>query len=341
MKLLILGGTRFLGRHVAEQALQRGHRVTLLHRGRSAQGLFPQAQHLIADRDADLAPLDGGSWDAVIDTSAYFPRQVQAVATRLAGHVGHYHLVSSISAYGNADLHGTDEDAPLKVLPDPAVQVLDGDTYGGLKALCEAEAQRAFGGACLVSRPGLIVGPHDPTGRFSWWVQRLQRGGEILAPGDPATPVQFIDARDAAAWTLHLAEQAQSGVFNLCGPDTPMTWGSFLQRAHDTLAPTARLVWVDEAFVIGAGVAPWSDLPVWLPREQSGLLAADASRARKAGLRCRPLEQTLQDTARWLAEAPATTAPGGPARPAVGLSPEREANLLASWARTRDGGQNG
>ena len=335
MKLLILGGTRFLGRHLAELALARGHTLTLLHRGRSAPGLFAQAEHRIADRDGDLAALASGHWDAAIDTSAYFPRQVRSMVAALDGRVGHYQLVSSISVYAAFAGPGTAEEAPLITLPDPEVQQVTGATYGGLKALCEEAALAGLPGRCLVSRPGLIVGPHDPTGRFTWWVKRLQQGGEVLAPGDPKTPVQFIDARDAAAWMLLQAERGHTGVFNLNGPDTPLDMGGLLTTAQATLNPTATLTWVDEDFVLAQGVAPWSDLPVWLPQASAAMHQVDVTRARACGLVCRPLADTLRDTATWAADQQAPPAqPGaaaGPARPAVGLAPEREATLLQAW----------
>ncbi len=331
MKLLILGGTRFLGRHLAEQALAAGHQVTLLHRGLSSPvggpGLFPQAEHHIGDRNGDLAVLQAGRWDACIDTSAYVPRHVRSVAAALAGRVGQYQLVSSISVYDDAGYSadaGPHEDCALARLPDPTVEAITGETYGGLKVLCEEAAQQAFGGRCLVSRPGLIVGPHDPTGRFTWWPQRLQRGGDVLAPGDPATPVQFIDVRDLAAWHLRQAEGGTAGLFNLVGPDEPLTIGGLLQAARDTLNPAAQLRWVDEAWLLAQGVQPWSDLPVWLPRAQAGMHRTDTRRARATGLRTRPLADTLRDTAAW-AQGRAT--PAG-----VGLAPEREAALLQAWA---------
>lgn len=342
MRLLILGGTRFLGRHLARQALAAGHELTLLHRGRSAADLFPEAEHLIADRDRAgefTTALAGGAWDAVIDTSAYLPRQVQAAAAALAGRVGQYQLVSTISVYAGFDAAVTDETAPLQVLPDPAVQVVDGSSYGGLKALCEAAAYEGFEDACLVSRPGLLVGPHDPTGRFTWWVQRFVRADsgdddetEVLAPGDPAAPVQFIDARDAAAWMLHQAEAGHRGTYNLTGPESPATMGELLAAARDTLAPASELLWVDEAFLLEQGVVPWSELPVWLPLAQSGVHRVDIARALDTGLQCRPWAQTLRDTATWAAKAalPAPV-PGGPPRPSVGLAPGREAALRAAW----------
>lgn len=332
MKLLILGGTRFLGRQVAEQALARGHHVTLLHRGRSGPNLFPEAEHLIADRDGDLSVLDHGEWDAAVDTSAYVPRQVRAVAAKLAGRVGHYHLVSSISAYADFENGGSDESAPLKVLADPSAEAITGDTYGGLKALCEQAAQAAFGERCLISRPGLIVGPFDPTGRFTWWVHRLARAdqtSDVVAPGTPDSPVQFIDVRDLAAWTLLQAERASSGVYNLNGPTHPLTMGTFLGTAREVLQPSANLVWVDEAFLQAQGVAEWSDLPVWLSSQSFAMHRTPTAKAQASDLTCRPLRDTLIDTLAW------SQAAQGPLRPGVGLTAEREASLLAAWRNSR------
>ncbi len=331
MRLLILGGTRFLGRHLAEQALARGHRLTLLHRGQSGPELFPQAEHRLADRDADLHALADGQWDAVIDTSAYLPRQVRSVADCLRGRVGHYQLVSSISVYARFQAAGTAEDSPLQSLADPEVQVVTGETYGGLKALCEAEARSGFAGRCLISRPGLLVGPWDPTDRFTWWVRRIAAGGDVLAPGDPHGPVQIIDARDAAAWMLLQAERRTAGTFNLTGPVRALAWGEMLQNAVTTLNPRARLHWVEEAFVLAQGVAPWADLPVWLPQESASLHRVNIQQAVATGLDCRPLAQTLGDTAAWDRTRPPATPSSGPPRPAVGLSNEREAALLAIW----------
>jgi 2'-hydroxyisoflavone reductase len=335
MKLLILGGTRFLGRHLAQQALEAGHELTLLHRGRSGPDLFPEAEHRIADRDADLSVLSTGRWDAAIDTSAYQPRQVRAVAQALGDRVGQYQLISSISVYASYACPGLTEDAPLQTLAEPGVECADGANYGGLKALCEQAAQHAFGTRCLTVRPGLLVGPHDPSGRFTWWVRRIARaadGSEVLAPGDPGAPVQFIDARDAAAWLLRQAELGSSGTFNLTGPTTPLCFGEFLGEACKVLAPAARLSWIDGACLLAQGVAPWTELPLWLPCDSAGLYQVSIARAVASGLHCRPLVQTLADTAAWaLQEAPAPPRIEIAGRQDVGMTPEREAALLAVW----------
>jgi len=321
MKILVIGGTRFLGRHFVEQALAAGHALTLFHRGKSGAGLFPQAEHRIGDRNGDLSELAQGSWDVVVDTSAYVPRQVKSLAAALHGRVGQYQFVSSISVYAEPITPGADETAPLQVLADPSTEAITGETYGGLKALCEQAAHEGFG-QCLIVRPGLIVGPHDPTGRFSWWPHRVQAGGELLAPGDPATPVQFIDVRDLAAWMLLQAEGGTRGVFNLNGPLQPIGMGTLLEAARDTLNPQAQLTWVDEAFVLAQGVAPWSDMPVWIPKADAAMHTLSVAAAAAKGLTIRPLADTLRDTAQWLRAEQGR---------AVGLAPEKEAAVLAAW----------
>jgi 2'-hydroxyisoflavone reductase len=218
----------------------------------------------------------------------------------------------------------------VQTLEDPRTETVTGATYGGLKALCEVAAWDGFEGRCLIARPGLLVGPHDPTGRFTWWVDRLPRGGEMLAPGDPDAAVQCIDARDAAAWLLHQAEQGQTGVFNLTGPEEPTTLGELLAAGAQALHSTAHPVWVDEAFLLAQGVQPWTGLPLWLPRAEAGLHRIDIERALATGLQCRPIAQTFIDTASWAGAAPAP-ATDGPPRPPVGLSPARETALLTAW----------
>jgi 2'-hydroxyisoflavone reductase len=323
VKLLIVGGTRFLGRHLARQALDAGHSVTLFHRGQSNPSLFPEALHRIGDRNGDLAALREGTWDAVIDTSAYVPRHVRTMAQALQGRIGHYQLVSTISVYADLSRPGTDETAALARLDDAGTEVVDGQTYGGLKALCEQALLEALPDRAAIVRPGLLVGPHDPTGRLTWWVQRLQRGGAVLCPGSPQAALQLIDARDAAALMLRAAQAARCETMNLTGPAAPLTMGEFFDAARAVLNPSATLRWIDEATLLAAGVAPWTELPLWVPVDTAGLHAVNVDRARAAGLVCRPLADTLRDTAAWAASA-AQAVP-----PTIGLDPQRETALLA------------
>jgi 2'-hydroxyisoflavone reductase len=252
---------------------------------------------------------------------------VRCLAAKLAGRVDRYLLVSTISVYASLARPGPDEDAPLAVLADPATEAVSGDTYGGLKALCEQALAETMPGRALVARPGLLVGPFDPTGRFTWWLRRIAAGGEVLAPGDPAARVQFIDARDAAAWLLRQAESRTTGTFNLTGPAMPLTMGEFLATACSALPSPARPTWASEDFLLQQGVAPWSDLPVWVARGEAGLHEVDISRALRTGLVCRPLAETVVDTHVWAAAHDGDHA-------GVGLAPAREAALLSAWRAT-------
>jgi 2'-hydroxyisoflavone reductase len=324
MRLLVIGGTRFLGRHLVQQALDAGHDVTLFNRGQSAASLFPQAEQRRGDRNGDLGALASGAWDTVIDTCAYVPRHVRTMAAALRGRVGHYQLVSTVSVYAQFENAGIDEDAPLAALDDERTEVVDGQTYGGLKALCERALLEALPSAACIVRPGLLVGPHDPTGRFTWWIQRLLRGGAVLCPGSPSAPLQFIDARDAAAFLLRQAATAARGTFNLAGPFAPLTMGAFFEQARAVLNPSSTLRWIDETTLLAAGVEPWTELPLWVPADTAGLQAVSIERARRAGLRCRALEHTLCDTAAWVRSGAA------PSVATVGLNAEREAALLAA-----------
>ena len=299
MRLLLLGGTVFLGRALAEAALARGDEVTLFTRGQSNPGLFPGAERLTGDRRGDLSALEGREWDVVIDTSGYEPDEVRASVAALNGSVERYVFVSSISVYADFS-RGPDEDAPLR----------DGDDYGGAKARCEHELPDGS----LVVRPGLIAGPHDPTGRFTYWAHRGARGGELLVPGSPERQVQLIDVRDLAAWMLRLADERRSGVLNATGTHT---WRELV----DALPGEATPVWVDDAFLLEQGVGEWMELPLWIASAtHAGMLDVDASRAHAAGLTVRP----LAETARAALEHAELS-------PEAGLSAEREHALLAAW----------
>ena len=326
MKLLILGGTGFVGRHLVEAALARGHEVTLFNRGQHNGELYPEVEKLRGDRDGGLAPLRGRRWDAVVDTSGYVPRLVRASAELLSEAVDHYTFISTISVYKSFSVPGLHEDAPVGTLQDETTEEVDGETYGPLKVLCERAAAEAMPGRVLTVRPGLIVGPHDPTDRFTYWPHRVARGGDVLAPRPPEQPVQFIDARDLTAWTLRMAETGRTGVYNATGPDDTLTLGETLDTCKSASDSDARFVWADESFLLEEGVEPWMGLPLWIPKgDMSGLQEVDCRRAIAAGLTFRPLIETVRDTLVWDATRPAD------AERKAGLRPEREAELLRRW----------
>jgi 2'-hydroxyisoflavone reductase len=314
VRLLVLGGTKFLGRAVAEAALAAGHELTLFTRGQTNPGLFPEAEHLVGDRTSDLSALEGRRFDAVVDTSGYVPHVVRASAELLSPAAEHYAFVSSISVYPDYS-QVVHEESPLAELAhgQPADELqADYANYGALKALCEREVVEAFAGRALAARAGLIVGPHDPTGRFTYWPHRLERGGEVLAPGPPERPVQVIDVRDLAAWIVDACERQLTGAFNATSEP----------HAFADVVAGADVTWVDDAFLLEREVGEWMELPLWIAATpgQERFHQVDTTKAHAAGLRHRPLAETMGAT---LAEA--ATVDG------VGLTPEREAELLREW----------
>ena len=328
MKILVLGGTVFLGRHFVDVALQHGHEVTLFHRGQHNPHIFAQAETIQGDRTGSLDELRGRSWDIVIDTSGYVPRVVAASAQLLAPNTASYLFVSSISVYADLALPGADEESPVGTLEDPTVEEVTGETYGPLKALCEDEVRKAYGARALVIRPGLIVGPYDPTDRFTYWPVRIAAGGEVLAPGRPERQIQWIDARDLAAWMLHLAERQVTGTFHVTGPEEPMTMGALLAASTIETQSGATLTWVDDQFMLAAGLAPWQEVPLWIPESDEssqGLMSIWIARARRAGLVCRPVSDTIRDTIAWARTRPASY------QWRAGPSPEREQQVLQQW----------
>ena len=327
MRILVLGGTRFLGRAFVDAARARGHALTLFNRGRTNPELHAGVERLTGDRDGGLAALAGRTWDAVVDPSGFFPRVVDASARALAGRAQRYLFVSSISAYAEPLPRGVNEEAPLARLADPTVEDIGGGNYGGLKALCEERVRDAFADHALVVRPGLIVGPHDTTDRFPYWPRRLTRGGEVLAPGSPDAPVQVIDARDLAAWMVSLLERGIAGTFNATGPSQPLTLGRCLERIAAAVGGNARLTWVSDAFLDAGKVEPWMQMPLWLHAADQPLVTANIARALAEGLTFRPLEDTGRDTLAWERSLAAGTRASSPA-----LSAERERELLAAWA---------
>lgn len=330
MRLLVLGGTQFLGRHLVEAALAGGDDVTIFHRGRTNPDLFAgQVARISGDRDGGLGALAGAEWDAVVDTCGYVPRVVTASARALADRCGHYTFVSSESVYGDVGDAGLDESAPVAGLDDPATEAVDGETYGGLKALCEAAAEAEMPGRVLNVRPGLIVGPWDPSDRFTYWPRRIAAGGDVLLPGGPERPVQFIDGRDLAGWILAAAGRALTGVYNACGPDAPTGMGALFEECARVSGSGAQPVWADEAALIEAGVEPWSELPLWVGEgadpANAGFMQVSSARAMAEGLTFRPIDEIVRDTLDWDREHPEF-------RSAAALTPEREAELLATLA---------
>ncbi len=324
MNLLILGGTVFLGRHTVEAALARGHEVTLFNRGQHGPELFPDVEKLRGNRDGDLSALEGRRWDAVIDPSGYVPRLVTDSARLLAGAVEHYTFVSSLSAYASFAKPNQNEDAPLATMDDPTIEEITGDTYGPLKVLSEQAAQAAMPGRVAVIRPGLIVGPHDPTDRFTYWPVRVAKGGDLLAPAPADYPVEFTDVRDLAEWMVRVAEQRIPGVFNASGPGTPATLGGLLETCQEISHSNASFVWAGEEFLRENEVQPWSQLPLWIGNgpEYDGFSRYDCSRAIGAGLTFRPVAETVAATLGWAQSRPADHTWR------AGLSAEREAELL-------------
>ncbi len=319
MKLLVLGGTKFLGRATVEAALRKGHEVTLFNRGRTNPELFPEAEKLRGDRATDLSSLAGRTWDAVVDTSAYVPQDARTSAKALTDAAGYYVFISSVSVYGDLS-QPVDEDSVLDELqkgqPDDRL-LEDFSNYGPLKVLCERAVAEGFGGPTAVVRPGLIVGPYDPTGRFTYWPHRVARGGEILAPKPPGGQVQFIDVRDLGDWIVRLCEQRAEGPFNAVNRD--VTWEALLDSCREAAGSDAEFVWIDPEFLIEQEVGQWMELPMWL-HEDVGIHATDVSRAIDAGLTFRPLAETIRGTL----ERAETSKDAG-------LEPKREAELIEAW----------
>jgi 2'-hydroxyisoflavone reductase len=313
---------------VVASALDSGHDVTIFHRGRTGADLFPDVEHLIGDRDEDLGALASGSWDATVDTCAYYPRQVHELADVLGARGGHYLVVSSVSAYARPEAAGFTEDSPLIELADPTVEEVTNDTYGGLKVLCERAAADRFGEDTVVVRPTYVVGPDDYTWRFPWWVARIARGGDVLAPGPADNPSQVIDVRDMASWMVGLLERGESGAFHAVSPAPPFSWQDQLDASVRAVAPPrTTLTWVDEQFLLDEKLDD-SALPLWSGGDPDVLMmTADPAAALATGLAARPLEDTVRDTLAW---AEATPMPAG-----TGIDPDREADLLRRWRESR------
>ena len=336
LSILILGGTRFIGVEMTELALKRGHKVTFFNRGKTNADLFPKIERITGDRNGDIAGLKGRKWDAVIDNSGYFPRAVKLTAELLAPSVSQYLFVSSISVYPDFKAP-RDETSAVGKLKDESIEKVDNDTYGPLKALCEKAAEAAMPGRVTVIRPGLIVGPHDSTDRFTYWPARAARGGELLAPNKPTDGIQIIDARDLARFVMDALEKRITGTFNLVSPPGRFTIGDILDesvRAATELAKPAsppRPVWAPASFLEAQKVEGWSDMPVWLDAkgDDAAFAATSAARALKAGLKIPPMRKTCFDTLAWHLTRPAADRE----KLKAGIAPDREKEVLAALAK--------
>jgi 2'-hydroxyisoflavone reductase len=335
MKILIIGGTQFIGIAQVEIALARGHEVTIFNRGKTNADLFPQVEKLIGDRDGNLEALKGRRWDVVIDNCGYVPRVVKQSAELLSDAVDRYIFISSISVFADLTKPGIDENSPLATLEDETTEVYMSEAYGGLKVLCEKVVEEAVPGRTLIIRPGLIVGPNDPTNRFTYWPARIadtqRNGGEVLAPDSPEVGSQVIDSRDLGAWTIDMAEKKATGIYNATGPDYPLTLGKIFDTSKKISGSDVNFTWVSEEFLLEQKVEPFSQMPLWVPREMAGFDKVNVSKAINAGLKFRPLEDTIRDTLAWETERHAKAGENDPQLERAGLSPAREAELLAAW----------
>ncbi|GAB5493014.1 MAG: SDR family oxidoreductase [Phototrophicaceae bacterium] len=329
MKILVIGGTRFFGRAFTELALSKGHDVTIFHRGESDSEHFSEARRVLGDRHDDLEKLGDGSWDAVLDTCAYVPHSVEQASDYLKDKVNQYVFISTISVYAPSSELNRDEDADLIPHPeDEPIDELKMENYGSLKVLCEEALDKAMPNKVTHIRPGLIVGPHDATNRFTYWQTRVNCGGDVLVPGDGSSFSQIIDARDLAQFALTLIENQTYGVFNATGPQTPHTLQHILDTAKEITGSDANFVHVDAEWLVENEVAPWMELPLWIPSaEGQAMMNMDVQRGIDAGLTFRPLVDTIRDTLAWYADIK-----GDEQEWQAGMKPERETEILKKWA---------
>ncbi len=330
LRILILGGTGFIGPHIVQRAIDRGHTVTLFNRGNRNEQLFPDLEERIGDRteEGGLDALNDGEWDAVIDTWPSVPRYVREAGILLRDRVKQYLFVSTISVYASHAKIGIDETEPVGVLPDPTVEEVTGQTYGPLKALCEQTALDLYPGGATVVRPGLIVGPRDPTDRFTYWPLRVRDGGAVLAPGSPSDRTQIIDARDLASFMIHTLETKAVGTYNATG--VPMAIGDVLFTCKEVTDSDAEFRWGDADFLAAQQVSPWGDMPAWVPPvgDYAGFGSVNVGKAVSAGLTFRPLARTIDDTLKWYDKEPEERR----ARVRAGIAREREKEVLAALA---------
>jgi len=325
LRVLILGGTGFIGPHIVTALHDAGHKVTVFNRGRRKAGLPPDVEALVGDRDGKLDALKNRDWDAVIDNAGYVPRIVKLSADLLKDHVQHYMFVSSISAYADLSTPGIGEDYPLATVKDPTTEEV-GDNYGGLKALCEQVVAQTYGNRCAIVRPTYIVGPGDTSDRFTYWLVRAARGGEMLVPGTPTDPLQFIDVRDLADFMRMCTEQRFTGSYNLCNPPGAVTMGDVLATTARITGAKTKYVWASTQFLEKQKLIDSGEIPIWAPTtgELAGAALVNPARAVAKGLRFRPLETTVRDTLAWQGKRPAAEQQ----KMRAGLTAERETELL-------------
>lgn len=329
MNILILGGTVFLGRQLVRAALERNHNVTLFNRGIRNPDLFPDIEKLKGDRNGDIDALKGRSFDAVIDTSGHLPKSVRKSADILKDTAGHYTFISSISAYKDFSANGTNEDGETATVTDGNIDEMTMENYGALKVLCEKEVEEVFKDRALNIRPGLIVGENDWSDRFTYWIHRISKGGKVLAPDAKKSHTQFIDVKDLADWIIKMAEGKKSGLYNATGPDYNLTLEKLFDECKNVSGSDAKIEWVSENFLLGENVAPWTEIPLWVPKEEEGVNNVDVSKAIKDGLTFRPLRDTLEDTLEFDRSRKDYTLRSG-------LKSEREEELLKKWESEKE-----
>lgn len=324
MKILILGGTVFLGRQLVNSANARNHTVTLFNRGIRNPDIFPDVEKLTGDRKDNLEALKGRTFDAVIDTSGHIPAQVNRSAELLKDNVQHYTFISSISAYKNFSEYGINEDSETCELTDGNVEEMTMENYGALKVLCEKEVAKIYKDKALNIRPGLIVGENDWSDRFTYWIHRINQGGNVLVPDAKKSNVQFIDVKDLAEWIIKMTEEKKSGLYNATGPDYNLNWEKFIDACIKVAGKQVNVEWVSEKFILEENIAPWTEIPLWVPESEQGVNNVNISKAIKEGLKFRPLEETLKDTLEF-----DMTRKDYELR--SGLKPEKEIELLDKW----------
>jgi 2'-hydroxyisoflavone reductase len=332
LRVLMLGGTGFIGPHTIEALRRGGHRITLFNNDNASSTRFPDLESLFGDRDGKIEALSGREWDVVIDNSGYVPRHVRLTADALKDRVGHYLFVSSISAYADLSKPGIDETYPLATLADPGIEKVTEETYGPLKAACENVVRAAYGSRCTILRPTYIVGPGDSSDRFTYWPVRMSQGGDMLAPGTSSDPVQFIDVRDLAAFIAACAEHRHAGAFNVCNPPRSVSMGQLLDSSRRISRAGTKVVWVDAKF-IEARKFQGNEIPIWSPTEGefAGASLVDSARAVAKGLKFRSLDSTVADTLAWHATRPSERRE----RLRAGLTPDQERALLEKWLQSK------